>query len=93
MSILKRQIFIDGSKGQVRFYDWAIVTTTLGSMVEPRNLSLFPTKGAEYNPLDMMAKIDEIGSIDILRHKESFLGAGQVIHGGNQMPQSFDYNA
>jgi hypothetical protein len=90
MSILKRQIFIDGSNRQVRFYDWAIVTTTLGSMVEPRNLSLHPVAGREYNPLDMMARIDEIGSIDILRFKDCFFGAG--LHGGNQMPQSFHYN-
>lgn len=92
MSILKRQIFIDGSNGQIRFFDWALVTTTLGAMMEPRNWNQIPTKGTSYDPQDELAQIDDIGSIDILRQKETFLGAGSVIHGGNQYPQSFHYN-
>lgn len=92
MSILKRQIFIDGSNRQIRFFDWALVTTTLGAMMEPRNWNMVPTKGTEFDPLDIMARIDEIGSVDILRQKETFMGAGTVLHGGNQLPQSFHYN-
>ena len=35
MSIQKRSVFFDNTGGIVRFWDWSIVTTTLGTMVEP----------------------------------------------------------
>jgi len=92
MSILKRQIFLDGANRQVRFFDWALVTTTLGAMMEPRNWNQVPSGGKEYDPEDELSRIDEVGSVDILRQMFSFMGAGEVIHGGNQYPQAFDYD-
>ena len=73
--ILKRRIFLCdrpedlGKKNGhtvVRFTDFAIVTTGIGSMVEPFLINdihgLNGTMPSEYDPTDMMRRIDAIGS-------------------------------
>jgi len=73
--ILKRRIFITDrpvtlgekqGKSVKRFTDFAIVTTGIGSMVEPflpnDVQAMNGTFPSEFDPTDMMRRIDEIGS-------------------------------
>lgn len=90
-SVLRRVLYMDGSKNSVRFYDFALVQTTLGAMVEPVTWNrLSPT--LQHDPLDDLTRIDALEGIDLLREMNTKLGAGEVIHGGCQGPRRFDYN-
>ncbi len=93
-SIMTRTVYIDNREDQVRFFDWCVVGTSLGTMIEPRQMMGF-IKGAKagfanYDPLDECSKITRIESVD-RRNKFAFLGAGLVLHGGEQVPQSYVY--
>lgn len=90
-SILRRVCFFDGSNNEIRMFDWNSVVTTLGQMVEPRNLIGVRQSGQDYDHKDECAKIDEFRSVE-WKKKWTFLGAGEVLHGGNQRPQNEDYN-
>lgn len=67
MGILRRTIFFDNSnkKGEKyhRLWDWAIVTTTLGTMMEPFNLLKYPHQtclAQNWDPEDEMARVDHV---------------------------------
>lgn len=89
MSIQRRTVFYDTVDG-VRFWDWALVTTTLGTMAEPfmPNARHFVGQDfPEFDPSDMMNKIDEVvpKSIDVSLLVLS--GGDDQIHGGAQLPR------
>ena len=91
MSILSRTVFYDNTDGIARFWDWARVTTTLGTMIEP----FIPGQRHAINE-DFEAFIpdDEINRIDNLRAKpidfeKVLLSGGDDQHfmGGAQLPR------
>ena len=90
-SVLRRTIYFDSSHDEVRFFDFALVQTTLGTMVEPVSASKLSTYGAQFDPTNELTKIDAMESMNILREDWTKLGAGVVIHGGCQGPRRFDY--
>ena len=57
-SVLRRTIYFDSSHDEVRFFDFALVQTTLGTMVEPVSASKLPTYGAQFDPTNELTKID-----------------------------------
>ena len=89
MSINNRTVFYDISTGVARFWDWALVGTDLGTMVEPYTPAKFsndvPT--INYDPTDMIAKVTEIRAADI--HKEQLIlsGGSQHLNGGVLVPR------
>ena len=95
-SILTRTIYFDNRNDRIRFFDWNIVGTTLGTMVEPRAIMGIErnTKAGfdNYNHNDECCKVTNMQCMD-RRNKFAFLGAGQVLHGGEQFPQNYDYNS
>jgi hypothetical protein len=90
MGILNRTIFMDTRKSQIRFYDWVLTTTTLGSMVEPRQLNTARIAGQQIDPTDDLARIDNIASVDMRQHEVFF--NGQRLHGGDQYPAIYYYS-
>ena len=68
MSILKRSVlYIKPDKKQYRFPGWAIVTTTLGAMLEPFDISSHhsPSQGwIDFDPSDEITRIDDLQNID-----------------------------
>ena len=90
MSILKRTVFYDYTGGVVRFWDWAEVLTTVGTMVEPftpgaRYSPQTPT--IEFDPTDEVVRIDEMRALDIDRSMLYLSGGENQLHGGYQMPR------
>ena len=89
MSILKRTVFFDNTSGIKRFWDFALVQTTLGAMVEPFTAN--DRKGGSpvinYDPTDMMVRIDEIEGkpIDV---QQLVLSGGFHLHGGTTLPRN-----
>jgi len=85
MSILNRTIFYDNTRGLAMFWDWALVTTTLGVMAEP---FVVGQKLTANNPLEDFDPEDEINRIDSIRamplHKEQLVlsGGDDHLHGG-----------
>jgi hypothetical protein len=80
--ILKRTVFIDDSDGYVRPLDFALVTTTIGPMLEPFTPFQkvgFGTGQVAYDATDMMSRIDKIErwSLD----KEKLILGEQTIGG------------
>ena len=89
MSIQTRSVFYDESGGLVRFWDWAIVTTTLGTMAEPFMVNARPTDGEDWDPEDEINRIDHIRGSP--RDQAQLIlsgGSGHVLNGGNQMPRN-----
>lgn len=90
MSIQKRTVFFDYTDGVVRFWDWAQVKTTLGTMVEPFTPGVRYDFSAqlEYDPTDEIARIDEMRALDV--DKSGIVLSSntvQVLHGGITMPR------
>lgn len=92
MSILKREVYFDNTGGIARFWDWAVVTTNIGVMVEPFAVGS-PFRGdssaAEFDPADEIARIDELRALS--RNYEpkvlSFDG-GLQLNGGVLRPRT-----
>jgi hypothetical protein len=63
MSIQKRSVFFDDTGGYVRFWDWALCTTTLGTMAEP----FLPNDRYQFGPFDQFDPTDEMARIDDIR--------------------------
>jgi hypothetical protein len=89
MSIQKRCVFYS-KENQYRFLDWAEVTTTLGSMMEPfcPNIRFAPNQSIrDFDPSDPIARIDEMKNVD-RRFEWKALSHGEVmpLHGGRMMP-------
>ncbi len=63
MSISKREVLYDVSGGVVRFSDWAVCTTTIGTMVEPFSPNRKHSNDVNWELFDAT---DEINRIDDL---------------------------
>jgi hypothetical protein len=89
MSIKKREVFYDNTGGYVRFWDWALVTTTLGVMAEP----FLPNDRHQFGPFDQFDPTDEIARIDDIRASsidtqlQALSGGVHAINGGAQLPR------
>jgi len=92
MSILNRTVYYDNTNGRAMFWDWAKVTTTLGTMVEP----FIPGARHElhmdfenFDPDDEVNRIDDIRSMPIAKSQLILSGAGdQHLMGGVQSPRT-----
>ena len=90
MSITHRTVFFDDSTGVVRFSDWALVKTTLGTMVEVFNINqrnVTSVQLRDFDPTDEIARIDSIKRISLHREKLILSGGTQVLHGGIMQPR------
>ena len=86
MSILKRTVYYDNSRGIAMFWDWAKVTTTLGVMAEPFVVGakhVANTPLVDFDPDDEINRIDEIRAMPIDR-EQLILSSSAVdhLHGG-----------
>jgi len=100
MSILRRTVYYDNSRGIAMFWDWAKVTTTLGVMAEPfivgakftancNALVHFPAnKENNFDPDDEINRIDEIRAMP-LDQEQLILSSSAVdhLHGGATSPR------
>jgi len=91
MSILRRTIFIEKDNSRPlegtyhRICDFALVSTTLGTMMEPFRPFAKNANGtniANYDPTDEMSRIDDIQFINLDKHMTLLSGGGESIHGG-----------
>lgn len=90
MSIQKRTVFYDDATGVVRFNDWALVTTTLGTMAEPfsgQERRMEDTNFTNFDFTDEINRIDEIRQMDIHKSMIQLSGGDAQIHGGTLMPR------
>lgn len=89
MSILKRTVFYDKTGGIVRFWDWALVTTTLGTMAEPfvANMRSIDAPVRNFDPTDEIARIDEMKEADIGQSLLLLSGGKNQLHGGCLLPR------
>lgn len=90
MSILKREVFYDNTGGIARFWDWAITTTTLGTMAEPflPNDRLMINGVSEFDPTDMMNRIDDIRASSIDTQAQVLSGGTHALNGGPLNPRN-----
>lgn len=90
--ILNRTVFVEkDANGYFRFQDWALVTTTLGAMVElfSPNARFQPGTGfANFDPTDDLSLITEIKNVDSDLLPTHLSGGGPVFNGGISMPRS-----
>lgn len=89
MSIRKRVVFYDNTRGFVRFWDWALVTTSLGTMAElfqPGLRFATATPHQEYDPEDPMARIDEMRAVDRNEMQRVLGGGDHHLMGGVSSP-------
>lgn len=89
MSIQKRTVFYDKTGGITRFWDWALVTTTIGVAAEPfvANLRSIDSPVRNFDPTDECARIDEMKEADIGQSLIMLSGGVNQIHGGCQLPR------
>ena len=85
MSILNRTVYYDNTGGLAMFWDWATVTTTLGTMSEPfiagqKFASNLPT--ADFDPDDEIARIDNIRALSLDKEQLVLSGGDGHLHGG-----------
>lgn len=91
-SVLQRVVFVERTKdGFFRFADWALTTTSLGTMAEPFSPQqrIMPgDKGIHFDATDELALISDIlhANSDLIPTMIS--GGGPVYHGGNLMPRT-----
>lgn len=89
MSILKRTVYFDDSCGFVRLWDWALCTTTLGTMAEPfmpNDRYAFQAQ-REFDPTDEIARIDYVQAYPIDKHMLELSGGVNQLNGGTQNPR------
>jgi hypothetical protein len=92
MSIQKRTIFVDTfTDGVIRFGDWALVTTTLGTMAEPfmpndRHTIDYDTP--DFDATDECVRIDEIRNIPLDNQQQALSGGDFALNGGTQNPRA-----
>lgn len=90
MSILKRELYYDKRDGIIRFWDWAIATTTLGAMAEPFCISLRHSVGTPSINIDFsdeLARIDELHYAPHDKEKLVLSGGLHELNGGILMPR------
>ena len=91
MSILKREVLygVNGS-GNARFSNWAVVTTTLGTMVEPYFPNTLRGLGdsiPDYDPDDIMSKVTGFRQINIDKEMIELSGGTHSLNGGYLSPR------
>jgi len=85
MSILNRTVYHDDSRGRAMFWDWAVVTTTLGTMVEPFIAGAkftVNTPTVDFDPDDEINRIDTIRSMPLDKEQLILSGGDGHLHGG-----------
>lgn len=92
MGILKRFLYMEIDKdGKHRFSDWAKVTTSLGTMVEPgRNFLRAHSTGTPFTDVDYgdeISRIDGIRIIDLDNEKVVLSNGDIPLNGGNCIPR------
>lgn len=90
MSIQKRTVFFDNTDGIVRFWDWALVTTTLGTMAEPfvaNGRHLLQADFAQFDPTDEISRIDDMRAASIDASLLVLSGGDRALNGGSQLPR------
>lgn len=88
MSILKREVLYSKKGGQVKFLDWARTTTTLGTCAEPFSVDDRGTDAEDFDPSDMMVKVDGLVQVDDEGDaKKALSGGGAQTNGGNLRPR------
>lgn len=85
--VLKRTVFYEKRDGYIRFQDWALVVTKLGTMAEPFNVNARydRTAGdiASFDYTDNASRIDEMIEIDADKSMLLLSGGNHQLHGGN----------
>jgi len=92
-TVFQRVVFVERTTdGYFRFADWALTTTSLGTMAEPfspQQRIIQGDKGITFDATDDLALISDIVPVnsDLI---PTFLsgGGGPVYHGGNLMPRT-----
>ena len=89
MSIQKRSVFFDDTGGYVRFWDWSLCTTTLGTMAEPfmPNDRHLPGKFGQFDPTDEISRIDELRAASVDKQLLTLSGGLHQLNGGYQLPR------
>jgi len=92
MSILKREVLYSTKGNQVKFLDWALVTTTLGACAEPFDInergSGLNADSKDYDPSDPIVKVDALVEVeDEGDAKKHLSGGGSQLNGGNLHPR------
>lgn len=89
-SIIKREIYFDDTGGIARFWDWALTTTSLGTMAEPFSPNdRFRIDGvSEFDPTDDMARIDGIRAMPVDVQPQTLSGGVHALHGGPLNPRN-----
>ena len=85
MTIQKREVFYDKTDGLVRFWDWAMVTTPLGAMVEPFLINSRTTPNVSMPDIDFtdeMSRIDEMNERSVDVQFRTLAGGEAQLHGG-----------
>lgn len=89
--IVKRTVFYDNTDGVKRFWDWALARTSLGTMAEPfvaNNRHSVGTVNIQFDPTDMISRIDDIKEADIDQSLLLLSGGDEQIHGGTLIPRT-----
>lgn len=90
-SIKKREVYYDNTGGIARFWDWAVVTTSLGTMVEPflpNDRKLMGADFDDFDPTDEVARIDEIRAAPRDKSLLALSGGEHQLHGGVLNPRT-----
>ena len=91
-TVFQRVVFVERTKdGFLRFADWALTTTSLGTMAEPFTPQTFihpGDKGIAFDATDDLALISEIQQVNSDLIPTMLSGGGPVYHGGNLMPRT-----
>jgi len=101
MSILKRTVLYyppspKSPRGTFRFPGWALVTTTLGTMLEPFNINDRFVTGMgqsvmDFDPSDIMARVDDMQPVsDRLDWKTTSFGETMPVGGGDLLPRTYN---
>jgi len=91
-TVKQRVVFVERtSDGFFRFADWALVTTSLGTMAEPftpRQVGGLGDQGTTFDATDDLSLISNIQHVNSDLIPTMLSGGGPVYHGGNLMPRS-----
>ncbi len=91
-SITARTMFFDTRNGQIRFHDWNRIDTTLGTMMEPRQLiELRQARASAFNPNDQCAKITALEIVDLRGIDILLSDKKKIMVNGNQVPRVYSF--
>lgn len=91
MSIQKRTVYFDYNDGVAKFWDWAHVITTLGTMAEPFLPNAHHSLGQAYedfDPEDEIARVDELRAMPRDIEQLVLSGGSDHLHGGQLLPRT-----